>query len=201
MSVSVGGYILTFRIQHHWTRTAMKTTGSATGGQDNAGGHDILYLSLPPVEEYPGVDLGEPSGGNARLVARYLEDSRFTDGDGGYLLVSPRTHYNLVQLPVMALSVEGAVHRDLTQTLDSEVGLLYGVPMELSAGDSLEVVVEGAPQVSAPTGRLANGGLQSWPAGTELESGAASASKRSRKITLATIITPAASQKPPRKET
>jgi hypothetical protein len=86
-------------------------------------------------------------------VVRYLEDSRLATGDGGYLLVSPRTPYNRLPLPEMSLSLslpEGVVQ--LGQTLDGELGMHYGGTVALSAGTQFDLVVDGPPQVARHRG-------------------------------------------------
>lgn len=118
---------------------------------DDDDDHRMPFSSLPPAEAYPGQALGEPSSGDARFIVRYLEETHLTDDDG-YLLVSPRSPYNRVPLPDMALSVAGAADAELTQTLDSEVGFHYGAALEIAAGDVLELHVDGPPQVSRHAG-------------------------------------------------
>jgi len=121
-------------------------------GEGDHGGHDhhMPFSALPEPAAYPGTDLGVHDSGDARLVVRYLPESRLADG--GYLLVSPRTPYNRVPLADMAISIDGAAKADLEQTLDSELGLHYGAETELSPGDSFDLVVEGPPQVSRHAG-------------------------------------------------
>ncbi len=114
-------------------------------------GMTMPFSSVPEADAYPGLALGEPSTGDARIVGRYLPESRLAGGDG-YLLVSPRTPYNRVPLADTALSVDGAVSTRLEQTLDDELGLHYGAPASLDAGDVIEVVVEGPPQVARHAG-------------------------------------------------
>ncbi|WP_418285100.1 iron transporter [Halorubrum sp. DTA46] len=109
------------------------------------------YSRLPAPEEYPGVAMGEPRTGDARVVVRSLRESRLADGDD-YLLVSPRTPYNAVPLADTAISVAGAVEGNLTQTLDDELGLHYGIPASLSPGDTVEVRFDSPPQVSRHAG-------------------------------------------------
>lgn len=121
-------------------------------GHNDDHDHRMPFSSLSPAEEYPGRDLGEHESGDARFVVRHLEETRFTDDDSGYLLVSPRTPYNRVPLADMALSVDGAVSGDLEQILDSEVGLHYGIATDLSAGDTFDLVVDSPPQVSRHAG-------------------------------------------------
>ena len=120
----------------------------AGGGHDGGGSRE---MALPPAAAYPGRDLGTPQSHDAAFVVRYLTDSRLAD-DSGYLLVSPRTPYNRVPLPDMALSVDGDITGKLTQTLDSELGYHYGTPAALAAGDSFELVVESPPQVARHQG-------------------------------------------------
>ena len=121
------------------------------GHSDDHDGHHGPAMSLPPAEEYPGTDLGTHSSGDAAFVVRYFEQSRLADGSG-YLLVSPRTPYNRYPLPDMSLSLQGDYERDLTQTLDSELGHHYGTQVDLSAGDSLELVVNSPPQIARHRG-------------------------------------------------
>ena len=107
---------------------------------------------LLPASAYPGRSLGTPTSGDATFVVRYLDETRLTDGKEGYLLVSPRTPYNRVPLADMALSVTGPRDAELVQTLDGDLGHHYGVALDLSAGDALELVVESPPQVARHRG-------------------------------------------------
>ncbi|MFC7059711.1 DUF7350 domain-containing protein [Halovenus salina] len=118
--------------------------GHGNGSEMNGG------TAVQRPEAYPGRSLGDPTSGDARFVARYLTDSRL--GEDGYLLVSPRTPYNRIPLADMALSVSGAIEGELVQTLDSEVGHHYGLADSLSPEDSLELTVEGPPQVARHQG-------------------------------------------------
>jgi hypothetical protein len=52
----------------------------------------------------------------------------------------------------MALSVSGAVEGELTQTLDSDLGHHYGTSVDLSGGDTVDIVVESPPQVARHRG-------------------------------------------------
>lgn len=119
-------------------------------GQDDHGSHEMGFSALPPADSYPGRALGEPTSGDARFVVRYLSATHLSEE--GYLLVSPRTPYNRVPLADMALSVSGAVEGKLTQTLDSDLGHHYGLEASLSAGDSVEILVESPPQVARHQG-------------------------------------------------
>ncbi|WP_459822276.1 DUF7350 domain-containing protein [Halorubrum luteum] len=109
------------------------------------------FSRLPEAQSYPGVGLGEPRTGDARVVVRYLQESRLVGGDD-YLFVSPRTPYNRVPLADTAIAVDGAVSGALEQTLDDELGLHYGIAASLAPGDTVEVVFESPPQVSRHAG-------------------------------------------------
>jgi hypothetical protein len=124
-------------------------SGSGDGGM---GGMEMKYSQLPKAKEYPGQSLGTPSSGDATFVVQYLDETDMTDGNSGYLLVSPRTPYNRVPLPDMALSATGAIEGEFAQTLDSDVGYHYGLTGDLSAGDELQVVVDSPPQVARHRG-------------------------------------------------
>jgi hypothetical protein len=108
-------------------------------------------VALPPADSYPGRDLGVHESHDAQFVVRYFEESRLADG-GGYLLVSPRTPYNRVPLPDMALTAEGAVEGTFEQTLDSDLGHHYGLAATLAPGDRFDVVVQTPPQVARHQG-------------------------------------------------
>jgi hypothetical protein len=119
--------------------------GHGSGGDETSGGNAVR-----PPDGYPGRSLGEPTSGDATFVVRYLTDTHLSDG--GYLLVSPRTPYNRIPLADTALSVSGALEGELVQTLDSDVGHHYGLTGSLSPGDSLELAVDGPPQVARHQG-------------------------------------------------
>ena len=126
------------------------------GHNHDENGHDDMemampYSRLPDSEEYPGVAMGEPRTGDARVVVRYLRESRLASGED-YLLVSPRTPHNAVPLADTAISVAGGVDGTLTQTLDGDLGLHYGIPASLSPGETVEVRFDSPPQVSRHAG-------------------------------------------------
>lgn len=125
--------------------------GGMSGGDDGMEGMSMPYSQVPEASAYPGTAVGTPSTGDATFVVHYLDESDLGDG-GGYLLVSPRTPYNRVPLPDMALSVSGAVEGELTQTLDSELGHHYGLTADLAGGDELEITIETPPQVARHRG-------------------------------------------------
>ena len=135
------------------------------GGDDHDDGHGdhgdgdshdnesaMPSLALPPADEYPGTDLGTSTSGGAAFVVRYVEDSHLSDGDEGYLLVSPRTPHNRIPLPDMALSITVGDGQELTQTLDHELGLHYGASVTLAPGEEFDLVVESPPQVARHQG-------------------------------------------------
>ncbi|MBP1922168.1 hypothetical protein J2751_001174 [Halorubrum alkaliphilum] len=115
---------------------------------------------VPLPDDLPGSLLGEPALADAVYPATVLDrGSRFVDDDAFYLAVSPRTPYNRLMLPMMALDY--AVERDgevvaegsLRDTLDHEVGYHYGTALdELETGDELSVTVETIPNVSRHAG-------------------------------------------------
>ncbi|WP_440772798.1 DUF7350 domain-containing protein [Natronorubrum sp. DTA28] len=149
------------------------------------GDHDhhaeIPYSALPPATAYPGTQLepvdesdepaereGDdpeaddlPRSGDAAFVATLLEsDSRLTDGDDRYLLVSPRTPYNRVPLADMSMRAtvdrEGETVTDdamLEQTIDGEYDLHYGTSLvDVQPGDSVTIAIESPPQVARHQG-------------------------------------------------
>ncbi|ELY69290.1 DUF7350 domain-containing protein [Natrinema versiforme] len=148
-------------------------TRGSDGGMD--GMAEIPYSALPPAEEYPGTRLVDPTAdpdgasagdlprsGDAAFVVTLLESgSRLADGDGRYLLVSPRTPYNRV--PLTNTSLRAVVERDgepvgdspveLGQTLDGEVGLHYGRSLaDIRAGDAVTIEIESPPQTARHQG-------------------------------------------------
>ncbi|MGQ3414027.1 DUF7350 domain-containing protein [Natrinema sp. LN54] len=148
-------------------------TGGSDGGMDEMGA-DIPYSALPPADDYPGTRLvdptadadasadGLPRSGDAAFVVTLLESgSRLADGDGRYLLVSPRTPYNRV--PLTNTSLRAVIERDgepvgdgpveLVQTLDGELGLHYGRSLaDIRSGDSVRIEIESPPQTARHQG-------------------------------------------------
>lgn len=122
------------------------------GSNADAGDMSMSYSQVPEPSSYPGRAVGTPSSGDATFLVRYLEETELSDGDSGYLLVSPRTPYNRVPLPDMALSLAGALEGDLTQTLDSRIGHHYAFRGSVSPGDTLELVIDTPPQVARHRG-------------------------------------------------
>ena len=115
---------------------------------------------VPLAADLPGQLIGESVIADAIYPATVVDrGSRFVEDDEFYLAVSPRTPYNRLMLPSMALGY--AIERDeevvdegtLQDTLDHEVGYHYGTAVdELSGGETLSVTVETIPNVSRHAG-------------------------------------------------
>ncbi|WP_135666894.1 iron transporter [Halorhabdus rudnickae] len=115
---------------------------------------------VPPTSELPGRLLHEGQSGDARMLVALVDgDHRFSDAGGPYLFVSPRTPYNRVMLPRMALSV--TINRrgvtitqgPLQATLDPNLGSIYGTALdELRSGDTIGIAVETPPQLARHDG-------------------------------------------------
>ena len=120
--------------------------------------HRIPFSAVPPVEELPGTHQGTEISGDADFVVSVVDsDDRF--GGDQYLLVSPRTPYNRVPLPDMALSAEitrnddPVVETSLLPALDDLAGHHYGRQLsEIEPGDDLRLIVETPPQTARHQG-------------------------------------------------
>ncbi|MFC6904689.1 iron transporter [Halalkalicoccus tibetensis] len=135
--------------------------GGEGGDHDDHDDHDhgdhghMPHPTVPSAEELPGEVVGTDRSGDAEVVVAALEEERF---DGEYLAVSPRTPYNSVMLPLMALSAtvtrdgETVFEDSLAGTLDPELGFHYGAAIGLEEGDELRVEVESVPQISRHDG-------------------------------------------------
>lgn len=129
-------------------------------GDDEHGDHDhdhgaIPYSALPPASEYSGTVLGTAETGDVDVIASVLPaDSRLAEGDGQYLLVSPRTTYNRVPLPDMSLSVSvaGSDPISLTQRIDGTYDHHYGTTAAIADGDEIAVTFGRPPQVARHQG-------------------------------------------------
>jgi len=120
----------------------------------------VPQATAPPREELPGEPLGAPNSDDALLVTGAVagdEAPRF-DADT-YLYVSPRSRYNGLVLPAMAL--EATVTRDgserfagqLTRTFDPALGYHYGADVgSLNAGDEVTLSVTVPPQTARHEG-------------------------------------------------
>ena len=120
-----------------------------------------IPLPLAPTKsELPGRLLGEGTSGDAIFFASVIKgETRFSDDSRPYLIVSPRTPYNRIILPRMALSATVTRGQDtvfqgpLQATLDPMLSYYYGAPVgELESGDSVTIKVETPPQVARHDG-------------------------------------------------
>lgn len=114
----------------------------------------------PPKSELPGRLLGKGTSGDAVFFASVVEENtRFSDNDHPYLVVSPRTPYNRIILPRMALSATVTRGQDtvfegpLQATLDPELSYYYGAPVgNLKSGDSIMITIDTPPQLARHDG-------------------------------------------------
>lgn len=114
----------------------------------------------PTKDALPGRMLGEAKSGDVSFVASQVgKSSRFGDNDRPYLLVSPRTPYNRVVLPRMALEAKVERAGDtvfeglLEPGIDPEVGPFYGGHVgELESGDTVTLRVQSPPQLARHDG-------------------------------------------------
>ncbi|MFC6717711.1 hypothetical protein ACFQGT_08730 [Natrialbaceae archaeon GCM10025810] len=135
--------------------TPVRESTDGSGDPDESGGDDGDGTEDAESER----DL-EPTSGDATFVVRLLEPgSRLADEGDGYLLISPRTPYNRVPLPEMALSAtveregETVTRPDVTQRIDDEYGLHYGASVEdVRPGDAVTIEIDSPPQVSRHAG-------------------------------------------------
>ena len=115
---------------------------------------------VPTKSELPGRLLHEGQSGDATMLVALVDgDHRFSDAMGPYLFVSPRTPYNRVMLPRMALSTTisrggGTIAQgSLQATLDPDLGSIYGMTLdELRSGDTVRIPVETPPQLARHDG-------------------------------------------------
>ncbi|WP_435095943.1 iron transporter [Halarchaeum sp. P4] len=100
---------------------------------------------VPPAEDLSGRVLGQGTSGDATFVATVIDDAtRFGGGESQtYLAVSVRTPCNRIPLPMTGLRAKmGGTTRDLTETLDADLGHHYGTVLDTAPGPlSLEVTV------------------------------------------------------------
>lgn len=114
----------------------------------------------PRKGELPGRLLGTTSTGDAVLSATLVEgDSRFSVDGHRTVVVSPRTPYNRIMLPRMALAgtirreQETVLERSFRATIDSEIGCYYRAPVEnLRSGDTIVIEPMTPPQVARHDG-------------------------------------------------
>ena len=115
---------------------------------------------VPPKNDLPGRLIGEGSSGDATFLVTVVEgETRFSDDGRRYIIASPRTPYNHVVLPRMALSATVERGQDtvfqgpLRASLDSELSCYYGAPIpELESGDSVTIEIQTPPQLARHDG-------------------------------------------------
>lgn len=115
---------------------------------------------LPAEGDLPGEQVGRGTTGDAVFLATRLDaPPAGVDGDGPYLLVSPRTPYNRYPLPFMAVSA--TVDRDGETVHDGGLpaavlpgaGYHYGAVLDsLQQGDELTLSVGAPPQIARHEG-------------------------------------------------
>ena len=114
----------------------------------------------PSKKALPGRLIGEGFSGDATFLVTVVEgDTRFSEKDRPYLIVSPRTPYNRVILPRMALSAtikrgQSTVFQGPLQALiDPTLSYYYGAPVgEIESGDSITIEIESPPQLARHDG-------------------------------------------------
>jgi len=134
--------------------------GGGDGDAESDGGVAGRIPTVPAPEELPGESLGTATSGDAAFAASLVPaGSRFADEQ--YLLVSPRTPYNRIPLPLMGLSAtvtrsggdEAAFDGPLSSAVDGGVGIHYGAAVgELRQGDAVTISIDTPPQASRHDG-------------------------------------------------
>ncbi|MEF8831388.1 MAG: hypothetical protein V5A23_07630 [Halobacteriales archaeon] len=135
--------------------------------QDRAGSPDAVApmgtansARLPAAGDLPGDHVGRGTTGDAVFVATRLDaPPAGVEGDGPYLIVSPRTPYNRYPLPFMAVSATverggATVHDgDLAAAVLPGAGYHYGAVLDaLQQGDELTLSVGAPPQMARHEG-------------------------------------------------
>lgn len=133
-------------------------SGGAAGGTDGDVAEPIP--TVPAPEDLPGESLGTATSGDAVFAAALVPaGTRFADEQ--YLLVSPRTPYNRIPLPLMGLSAtvtqsdgdDPAFEASLSSVVDGRVGIHYGTPAgDLQRGESVTISIDTPPQASRHDG-------------------------------------------------
>lgn len=121
---------------------------------------EVPKPTAPPKDKLPGRLVAAESSGDATFLIVVTEgNSRFTPGSGAGFIVSPRTPYNRVLLPRMALSA--TVMRDgnivsqgnLQTMLDPQLSLYYAANIEdLNPGDTVTIEIDSPPQLARHDG-------------------------------------------------
>ena len=124
--------------------------------QGSRGAVEPMQMKALPVgrapETLPGTSLGSGKVSDVVMRASAVSADRF--GDAPYLAVSPRTPYNRLVVPEMALSASaGGEKRSLKPGLDPEIGFHYGASVpDLPENPDVSVAVEVPPQVARHEG-------------------------------------------------
>jgi hypothetical protein len=114
----------------------------------------------PPKDDLPGRLIGDGSSGDATFFVTVVEKgARFGEDDRPYMIVSPRTPYNRVVLPRMALSAtvergqKTVFQGPLRASLDLEISCYYGTSIPgIESGDSVTITVQTPPQLARHDG-------------------------------------------------
>jgi hypothetical protein len=120
----------------------------------------MMPLSRTPApEDLPGRVVAEATAGDAEFVVSAVGEAPFAADDGSYLLVSPRTPYNDVPLPMMSVSGrlqrggEAVLDGQLSAGIEPSAGFHYGAAVDaIEAGDELTLTVDSPPQMSRHEG-------------------------------------------------
>jgi len=114
----------------------------------------------PQKSDLPGRLIGEGASGDAYFLAAVVGgETRFGADGQPHLVVSPRTPYNRVVLPRMAL--RATVKREqqtifdgpLWESLDPALGSYYGASVDdIESGDSVRIEIESPPQLARHDG-------------------------------------------------
>ena len=142
---------------------AIRRLGEKTGTRGTVDLVDMEMIPDPVVPRksaLPGRLLYEGQSGDATILVTVVNgENRFRDDDGPYLIVSPRTPYNRVMLPRMALAAivtrgsDTIFNGPLQASLDPELGSYYGAAVgELESGDAVSVEIETPPQLARHDG-------------------------------------------------
>lgn len=126
---------------------------------------ELMEMDMMPTstvhtpEDLPGRVIGESESGDGRFVATAVEDAPFVESDGVYLLISARTPYNRIPLPMMSLSYrlqresEVIAEGQVQEGIEPSAGYHYGTSLQdISSGDTLTISVDSPPQVSRHEG-------------------------------------------------
>ncbi|MDS0296924.1 iron transporter [Halogeometricum luteum] len=127
---------------------------------------DLMEMQMMPEplaprkDNLPGRLIGDGSSGDATFFVTVVEKgTRFGEDDRPYMIVSPRTPYNRVVLPRMALSAtvergqKTVFQGPLRASLDPEISCYYGTSIPgIESGDSVTITVQTPPQLARHDG-------------------------------------------------